>query len=132
MKLTPKKYAQALVQALDAAPGAEQTAVFARNLLRLLRKKKQFRLLPKIMRAFEEQWNARRGIIKLEVVYPEKFADLLADLEKKLSEKLGKPLDMNVKPSKTLIGGYKVLMDDVLIDSSIESKLQALKRKLTI
>jgi F0F1-type ATP synthase delta subunit len=47
-----------------------------------------------------------------------------------LKEKLGKHIEMHSVPSGTLIGGFRLHFDDVLIDASLESRLRALSRRL--
>lgn len=128
MKITPAKYAQALAQTLE---GDSDPREIIKNLLILLQRKKQFRLLPKILAAFEQEWAKRRGVVKMDVTYPEKFEVSLAELEKNLAAKLGKPIDMRAKPSKTLLGGFRVRVEDTLIDASLESRLKALERRLS-
>ena len=127
MKITPLKYAQALAQILE---GDTDPREIIKNFLTLLQRKKQFRLLPKILLAFEEQWALRRGVVKMDVVYPEKFEISLAELEKNLATKLGKKIDMRTKPSKTLLGGFRIRVEDTLIDASLEGRLKALERRL--
>ncbi len=128
MKITPLKYAQALAQTLE---GNADPQTIIKNLLLLLRRKKQFRLLPKILSAFEQEWASRRGVVKMDVTYPEKFEASLAELEKNLSTKLGKKIDMRAKPSKTLLGGFRVRVEDTLIDASLEGRLRDLQRRLS-
>lgn len=127
MKITPRKYAQALVEALE---GNNDPGAIVKNLLLFLRKKKQFKLLPKILQSFEEQWSERRGIFKVTVMYPPKFQNTLAELEQKLKEKLGKSVEMKKIPVEGLIGGFKVHAKDSLIDASILGKLKALERRI--
>lgn len=127
MRITPKKYAQALAQTLEEK---EDAKAIIRNLLTLLRRRKQFRLLPKILQAFEEEWSRRRGIVKMNVTYPTKFADSLAELEERLKKQLGKSIDMHAQPSDSLIGGFRIRMEDILIDASLEARLNALSRRL--
>lgn len=127
MKITARKYAQALVEILEEKKDPQ---VVIKNLLLVLRKRKQFRLLPKIIRAFEEQWLERRGIVKIEVTYPRKFPDSPKELENILSQKLGKTIDMNAIPSDSIIGGFRLLAADTLIDASVSGRLKALSRRL--
>ncbi|GEM_PF-3627762 len=127
MKITPRKYAQALAQTLE---DSDDAVTIIHNFLKLLQRKKQFRLLPKILQAFEQEWAHRRGVVKMDVIYPEKFESSLAELEKNLSEKLGKKIEMRAKPSKTLIGGFRLKVEDSLIDASIEGRLKDLQRRL--
>lgn len=75
MKLTSRKYAQTLVEVLGVET---ESALVIKNFLMLLRKRKQMRLLPKILQIFEELWNEKQGIVKLEVTHPAKFASSAA------------------------------------------------------
>lgn len=127
MKITPKKYARALAQTLYTAQDARIIII---NFLSLLRRKKQFRMLPKILRAFENEWASRRGVVKMRVAYPEKFKESLEELEKKLSEKFGKSVEFSSFSSPSLIGGFRLQMDDTLIDASIETMLHNLEQRL--
>lgn len=127
MRITPKKYAQALAQTLESA---EDPKEIIRNLLTFLRRRKQFRLLPKILQAFEEEWSRRRGIVRMRVTYPTRFAQSLQELEANLQKHLGKSVDFQTKSSETLIGGFRIHVEDILIDASVESRLNALSRRL--
>ena len=105
MKITPRKYAQALAQTLE---DTDDAVSIIRNFLTMLQRRKQFRLLPKILQAFEQEWAHRRGIVKVEVMYPEKFESSLAELEKNLSEKLGKKINTKAHDEYTI--GYRILL----------------------
>jgi len=131
MKITPRKYAQALAQTLEEREEHKDTKAIIRNLLALLRRRKQFRLLPKILQAFEEEWSHRRGIVRMRVTFPTRFAESLQELEANLQKRLGKSIDLHAKPSETLIGGFRIHMEDMLIDASIEARLNALSRRLS-
>lgn len=125
MKITARKYAQALALMLDSA---EKTII--ENFLALLRQRKQTRLLPKILKSFETEWLKRRGYTKVQVAYPKQFASSLPELEAALKAKLGDNIHMESKPAEDLIGGYQVRVDDILIDASIQGRLKALERRL--
>lgn len=126
MKISSRKYARALALMLDAAD-----RVIIGNFLAVLRKRRQMKLLPKILAAFEEEWLAQRGYARVEVQYPKKFEASLADLEKKLKEKLGDKLSLRAIPREDLIGGYRVRIGDTLIDASVENSLQLLAHKIS-
>lgn len=127
MKITPIKYAKALTQLLSSDSGHQQTV---RNFLIYLRRKKQLKLLPKIVKAFENEWAAAKGIVRLKVEYPEKFPESAGEFEKSLGQKLGKIIECTTTPSKTIIGGLRVIAEDTLIDASIEGRLLALNKRL--
>lgn len=127
MKLTPRKYAEALVQALEAAK--DPKSIF-KNFLALLRRRKQFKFLPKILKAFESLWATRRGILKMKVSYPPRFQDSLPELEKNLSAKLGKEIEIEPKPEPSTLGGFRLQFEDILIDATMQARLRALARRL--
>jgi F-type H+-transporting ATPase subunit delta len=127
MKITPRKYAQALAQTLEEK---EDPKAIIRNLLAFLRRRKQFRLLPKILQAFEEEWSRRRGIVRMRVTYPARFAQSLQELKEYFEKALGKTIEITDKPSETILGGFRVQIDDTLIDASLETRLNALKHRL--
>lgn len=128
MRITPRKYAQVLADMMEKS---SDKASAIKNFLAFLRRKKQFRLLPKVMQAFEKEWNARKGIVKLSVAYPEKFEQSVAELGRKIEANLGKKITIQSKPSQKLIGGFTVQMDDALIDASVQGRLKSLEQKLT-
>ena len=127
MKITPRKYAQALADMMNSSSDKVSTV---KDFLAFLRRKKQFRLLPKVMQAFEKEWNARNGIVKLSIAYPEKFEQSVAELGRKIGASLGKEVTIQSKSSKKLIGGFTVQVDDTLIDASILGRLKSLEQKL--
>lgn len=126
MKITPRKYAKALAMMLDSVD-----TTIIQNFLEVLRSRNQTKLLPKIMTVFDFEWRAQRGIVRVEVTYPEAFKDSLSDLEKVLSERFNGKVIMTAKPSSTLIGGFRLKLDDTVVDASIAGMLAELEKKLT-
>lgn len=127
MKITPSKYAQALAEALAAVKDPKPAI---NNLLEILRRKKQFKLLPKILKSFEAQWLKRHGIVKMKITYPPKFKNSLAGMAVSLERALGKKIEMEAAASDTLVGGWRVQMEDMLVDASVEGRLGVLARRM--
>lgn len=125
MKISPRKYAQALALMLDTA---EKTIIG--NFIEVLRQRKQTKMLPKILRAFEEEWLKQRGIKKIDILYPKSFESSLLELEERLTDIVGEKLKIKALPSNDLIGGFKIKIDDTLIDASVEGNLAALAKRL--
>lgn len=113
-----------------ALENADDPKPAIKNLLNLLRRKKQLKLLPKILQAFEELWNQSHGIMKMEVSCPQKFESSLQILEKSLTEKTGKKMIFKQKTDDSLIGGFRIRSGDTLIDSSLKSRLKMLEQRL--
>lgn len=126
MRITPRKYALALIEAI--AEDKPEDAV--RNFLKLLWRKRQFRLIPKILRIFEEEWNERHGILKFNVWCPEKFIKALDELKTHAEEISGRKIEMSPFVDNSLIGGCKVHCNNVLIDASVKGQLKRLKERL--
>lgn len=126
MKITPKKYAQALAMMMDA--NADRTVIA--NFLKLLKQRRQLKLLPKIVSAFQQEWLKRKGITRIDIVYPEKFEESLREFEQQLHRMLGDKLHISASPSESLIGGMQCRIEDTLIDASIASNLKALAARL--
>ena len=127
MKISSKKYAQALMAAFE---NADDPKPAIKNLLNLLRRKKQLKLLSKILQAFEELWNQTHGIVKMEVSCPKKFESSLQVLEKSLAEKTGKKIIFKQKIDDSLIGGFAIRVGDTLIDASLKARLNVLQSGL--
>lgn len=123
MKITPKKYAQALADVLETSPDVGATM---QNFLGMLRRHKQFRLLHKIVLAFEKEWSARNGIVTMHVTYPKAFESEVAAFEISMTQALGKKIRMKKSSSDTMIGGYRVNIDDTLLDASLETQLNSI------
>lgn len=132
MKISSKKYAQALIAAFE---NADDPRPAIKNLLNLLRRKKQLKLLPKILQAFEELWNQTHGIVKMEVSCPQKFESSLQVLEKSMEGAPlsgGKKMIFKQKIDDSLIGGFCIRSGDTLIDASLKSRLKMLEQRLII
>ena len=128
MKFSARKYAQALVEALDFKEADEK--VIIKNFLHVLQKRRNLKLLPKILKTFEEEWNAKQGILQISVTYPSKFPEALKHLEEALMKALGKKLSITEKASDSLLGGYQIKVKHMLIDGSVDGQLNKLRKKL--
>lgn len=132
MKVSPKKYAHALAEALTPIKDQEQQVQqYIKNFLALLQKNRQLKQLPKIFEAFEREWAARNGTLKIKVWYPSAFKDSLVQLENNLSTSLAKKINLQAIPADSLIGGFRLMHDDTLIDASVSGQLEALKEHMT-
>ena len=52
------------------------------------------------------------------------------DLEKKISKIFSSKISLSKQVDENIIGGFKLKVDDQLIDASIASQLQKIKREL--
>ncbi len=98
------------------------------NFVRLVAKNARLFVLPAIVPAFDEMAAKQRGEIRAEVtsavpLNKKQLSSLGATLKKQLSKSV--TLDTNVDPS--LIGGLMVKVGSRMIDTSIKTKLTAMK-----
>jgi len=98
------------------------------NFIRLVAKNDRLLVLPAIISAFDEMAAKQRGQVRAEVTSAAPLSkQQLSSLGATLKKQLGKSvtLDTNIDPS--LIGGLIVKVGSRMIDSSIKTKLTAMK-----
>lgn len=125
MKLTAKKYAQALAQLLAEKDVTPKTV--AKHFIDTLRRRKQTKLLPSILKHVQTEWCKANGITQIEVEYAPKFKDSLEAFENALKDK---NVLVHATPREDLIGGYRIKIDDLLIDASLKGRLNTLAHQL--
>jgi F-type H+-transporting ATPase subunit delta len=103
----------------------------AQNFLFLLLDKGRLKLLPDILRAYQEVYEQATGVLDVHVIsaIPLDTAEIerLRTIYEKQS---GKRVVIRTTIDKTLIGGLKVYANGILTDNSIESRLQKMKIQL--
>jgi len=100
-------------------------------LLELLTDKRRLNLLPQIASKYHELLNQRKQIVTAKLVSADPLGDkALADIKARLTEHLGKKLDLDVSVDQSLIGGYLLKLGDQVIDGSIRAKLRAIEKTL--
>jgi F-type H+-transporting ATPase subunit delta len=110
-------------------PGAPAEIV---NTLRLMQKQDDLDLIKDVAAALVQTVSGQRAPIKAEIV---SAADLSADeqeqLRKHLTHEYGDGLQFSFRVDPALLGGLRVRVGDRLIDTSIASRLHALRESLT-
>lgn len=101
------------------------------NTFKLLASKNQFKHCKDILknlRAFlQNELNIKEGIVySIEKLTP----SLIKKLEKKISSQLNSKVSLMNYIDKSLIGGFKVIVDDIIIEDSIKSYLETMKQNL--
>lgn len=131
MKISLKKYAQALA---DSLYGEKDSAVInerIQNLLKLLVKRKQSKLVKQFVKAFFSEWMKKNGKVFCKVTVPFEPNDAeTKDLEKLLSDALNKKATIKVNTDPSVIGGMKIEFDDYIIDGTVITGLKTLKSQI--
>ncbi|MBR6257881.1 MAG: F0F1 ATP synthase subunit delta [Lachnospiraceae bacterium] len=100
--------------------------------LNLLLQKDRYAQLPAILKYFEARVKEYKGI---GVAYVTSAMELSQARKKEIEEKListtsYKSMEMNYSVDESLIGGLVIRIGDRVVDSSIKTKLEGLKREL--
>ena len=105
--------------------------VMVLNFLKLLVDKQRFNITLDVFKEFNSLANDYRGI-KEGVLYTASLLDeaKVKAIEAKIAQKIGKKVELTMVKDETLIGGFKVVISDLVIDNSIKNKLESLKNDL--
>lgn len=114
--------------ALDAILGKSQVNPLVANFLRLVAKNGRLFALDNIIVGFRELAAVARGETTADVTSASPLsADQVSALSETLKAKLGKTVTLNQFVDPSLIGGLQVKVGSQMIDSSIKTKLAAMK-----
>lgn len=102
------------------------------NTLKLMQQRGDLELIPEVAEALTQQIGGQRKPIKAEVVSAAELSDKeQAQLRKALTEQHGEGLVFTFRVDPALLGGLRVRVGDHLIDTSVASRLNALRESLT-
>jgi len=118
MKYSPSDYANILYKTKDADA-----------LVELLKNHWVLPWLPKILQRFERLHEKREGIVRIAITsaYPltKEVKEQIEGIVKKEIE--GKTLRFSISLDKTLLGGFRVESDEMIIPASLADKISQLK-----
>ncbi|MFA5948222.1 MAG: ATP synthase F1 subunit delta [Candidatus Gracilibacteria bacterium] len=131
MKVSTKKYAQALTEAL--IDDKEQASINEKikNFLSILRRRKKTKLLRYFMDTFKKVWNEKNNALEITCLMAYGPSDNeIKSLTESLKKTFDKKIILNIKKDENLIGGLRLEFDENIIDGSIKKNLEILKSKL--
>jgi F-type H+-transporting ATPase subunit delta len=121
---TPDDQLKAVSAVLDKAGIGGLVA----NFIKLTARNRRLFAVPDMIRGYRALLAAHRGEASADVTTAEPLsASQLADLKAALAEKTGKDVRVNAKVDPSLIGGLVVKVGSRMIDTSLKTKLNALK-----
>ena len=125
-RITKEQKAEILAEAAGDALDDQ-----GRNLLRVLAENDRFVLLPEIATIFEQLKAEAEGAVEAEITSAQEISDeqqqaIAAALEKRL----GREVKLVTKVDPSLMGGAIIRAGDLVIDSSIQGRLQEMKAAL--
>lgn len=121
MRLSVKQYAQVLDEAVERARGSEAKQEVISEFVKLLNADAKTSKLPDILAHFKSLWNKRHDVIDVTVEAADKEG------AKFPTHFANKKVSLTVKENKALIGGSIFKIGDYLIDTSVKSKINALR-----
>ena len=96
-----------------------------KNFLLLLIEKRRIFFLNKIIESFLKLCSKKRGEIKASLISSKELSQTeLNDISTDLSKSMGSTLKFDYKVDKELIGGLKLQLGSIMIDTSIRNKLK--------
>ncbi len=105
--------------------------LLARNTVLLLADRRRVRALPDIATAARELAEARRGMVRAEVLSARPLsADYLVKLKAELERMTGKRIALDCKDDPALLAGVVVRIGDTVYDGSLRSRLDGLRSRL--
>jgi F-type H+-transporting ATPase subunit delta len=114
---------------LEDATRDEPPAI--RSVVQLLLERDRIQLLPRIATAYAELVEQREGIVRARVTTAVAIDDpRRADVVRRLEHSSGKKVRATFAVDPSLIGGTRVQLGDRLVDTSLATQLQELKRSL--
>ena len=100
------------------------------NFLKVIVRKDRFDCLPAVAVAAKQMHDQASGKIQATLVTAEEVDDSTqADIAQKLSEKLGKQVELERTVDPSIIGGVVVRVGDTVYDSSIAGQLEQVRTK---
>lgn len=126
MKRSPRRYAQALLTVVGDAPVSRRPALL-KGFLRFLRRRRQWKQLPRIVTAVAEERRRQSGVVR---VLAETARPLPATYASTLARRLGRPVELETRVDASLIGGLRLTVDGQRLDATVPAVLAQLRRRL--
>ncbi len=110
----------------------EDVGPLARNLAGLLASRDAAGTIPDIADHFERMLDAHRGVVRAEVTAAVELSqEQIERLERTIGGAVGADVVVEARVDPAVIGGVIVRVDDRLIDGSVRTRLQEMKRELS-
>ncbi|RKQ63158.1 ATP synthase F1 subcomplex delta subunit [Thermovibrio guaymasensis] len=102
-----------------------------KKILLLMARRNRLGLLKDFKEEFESFVNSRLGIVKAEITSASELdQETLDKIAKKIEELFGKRAEIVVKLDPSIIGGFIVKVADKVLDASIKTQLENLKKAI--
>jgi F-type H+-transporting ATPase subunit delta len=125
---SPVLSADVKASTIDAILAKSKTPPLVEKFIKLVAQNGRLFALPTILRAFKELAAKERGEVTADVTSATPLSkEQLKTLSDTLKKKIGKTVTLNAHVDSSLIGGLQVKVGSQMIDSSLKTKLTAMK-----
>lgn len=127
MKYKPRELASLLLSVTENV-SRHDLPVQIDKFLACLKKINALGMLPRILNSFDKEWNKKYGVVRIEVCSAE---PLLKAFSEKINEAVGGETEIKEHLDRSLLGGIKLMIDDLLIDASLKRRIENLKQTIS-
>lgn len=131
MRISPKKYAQSLLLALEGK-NKKEAEVLLDRFLALLIENGNIGQAEKIISEFERAWDKSVGVSLVEVTSAKELdKETRVEVKKHLAKIFGaKEVEMEEKVDPSIIGGLILREGDKILDGSVRGRMNSLKEAI--
>lgn len=132
MKITTKKYAQALLEVIEGKNESEAKTIIAR-LLKIMIADKGLKDTDALIKNFIDLWNKQNDLSVVEVTTANKLTSTSKKMIKEyVADKLKtKEVELSEKIDKNILGGLVIREGDRIFDGSLRGRLYDLKERIS-
>lgn len=131
MKVSLRKYAEALSESLINEKDDKIAAGKIQNLLKLLTKRKQSKLIRQLPETFKAIWLKKHKKMEVSVVLAEKPSEEeMKNITRLLADAFQKEVILSTRVNPQIIGGMKLEFGDCVIDNTVAANLVKFKHHL--
>jgi F-type H+-transporting ATPase subunit delta len=114
---------------LDAVMKKLNTSVITANFIRFLLQEKRLGIFPLIFKEVIVIDDHKRGFLRgtVEGADQSPNAEFVAKIKSYLEQKIGKSIDLTYKKNEEISAGYRVTVEDLQLDASLENQLNQFK-----
>jgi F-type H+-transporting ATPase subunit delta len=131
MKISVKKYAEALAVSLHGEKDKSVADGKIQNLLALLQRRKKGKLIKRLPSVFRYVWQNMNKEMDVKATFSHEPSEQEIDeFAASLSKTFGKKVNVEVVVNEKVIGGVKLEFGEYVVDGTVVKNLEILKNKL--
>lgn len=129
MKVSPKQYAQALLELAENAAKKEIPEIVDK-FIKFLARERHTKFAKRILDALSQLILLREGRVKIFVDSAQTLNDLTRETILNFLGKKQTEVEFEEKVDPNLLGGVKIRLNDMLVDATLSGQLEKLRQRL--